>query len=84
MSQETVERVIMNKETGAIALGIRVSFFDKYYANNIGALDGYQISLSSNEPDGWLIFSGDNDAAGPWMFINQKFIGSKIEDLGAL
>lgn len=81
---ESVERVIMNKDNGSIGLGIAVTFHEKYHHEELGKMEGYRISLSKNEPDGWLLFSGANDASGPWIFINNDVIKDKIEVLGEL
>lgn len=78
---ETIERVVMNRINGNISIGIRISFFDKYQNHSLDNLEGYQISISSNKPEGWLIFAGRDNASGPWMFIN---LDKNIEDLGPL
>lgn len=74
----------MNKETGAIGLGIRISFHDKYFNQELANLEGYSISMVSNKPDGWLLFSGNDDARGPWLFMDMDELEDKVEDLGEL
>lgn len=80
----TVERVVMNLESGAIGLGIRIDFHDKYFYNSLEKMPDYEVAFRPSKPDGWLIFSGENDARGPWIFIDASMIDGKIEDLGEL
>lgn len=72
--------VIMNKETGHTSLGIKISFFDKYDVDNeLDVFDGYSIGFLPSKPDGWLIFSGDDDSEGPWMYCKSEMIEEKTE-----
>lgn len=80
---ETVERVLMAKN-GNISIGIRVAFHDKYHAEDMGALAGYRIALTASEPEGWLVFHGEPEANGPWIYFDKKFIAENCEDLGPL
>lgn len=77
--------VIMNKENALVSLGIRVQFFDKINPEDeVGKIEGYSIVYRDNSKfDGWLIFSGDPENEGPWVFIHGPVI-DKLEILGEL
>lgn len=83
-SEETIERVIMNRSNGELGLGIRLRFMDKYPREDLGKMGGYSISLEPSSLDAWAVFSGADDSSGPWLLISQQEIIDKIEDLGSL
>lgn len=83
---ETIERVLINKNTGVMTLGIRVRFHDKYHAEqfDMGAMNGYSLRLEPQEFDCWALFNGsDSEARGPWLLVPGADF-TNIEDLGPL
>ena len=77
-------KILMNKETGGQSLGIRVQFMDKPHHEVLEKFPGYSVALRKDDPDGWLIFSGEPESSGPWMFVDATIVDEKIEVIGAL
>lgn len=81
---KSVERILMNKNSGELGIGIRLAFMDKRETQEVASLPGYSVLLTPNEPDAWAIFAGDEDAAGPWLLVADPKRISLFEDLGEL
>lgn len=79
---ETVERLLINKKTGELGIGIRVAFLDKYFSQELSKIEGYSISVMPSESDGWIIFA--NDKNGAWLYVNNESVNDRVEDLGEL
>jgi hypothetical protein len=77
--------IIMNKENAEVGLGIRVQFFDKVgTADSAIEYKGYSVVYRDNSQfDGWIIFSGDKNKDGPWMFMSGPVM-DRLEILGEL
>lgn len=87
---ETIEHLLMGREDGMLMPGLRIKLMDRAHNEEIGGLQGkYMVSMTSTEPDGWLIYAGKNEIGsasgeGPWMFAPNKLVMEKCEDLGAI
>lgn len=74
--------VLMNKETGALGLGMRMVLFDKEPIEPMASIEGYSIRMvHETEFDMWMIFSGEPKSDGPWLMVNRKAIDAKCEVL---
>lgn len=81
---DTVERVIVSKVNGEIGVAIRVSFYDKAHREALGKMEGFSISLSSNEYEGWIYQDFSSDGIPVWIFINKDYFERSCEILGEL
>lgn len=78
------ELILINKETGELGLGIKINFYDNWETNNVCKIEGYTVGFRPSKHDGWLIFTGKNEAEGPWIFCKMELVDEKIESLGEL
>jgi len=77
--------VLMNANNGMLGLGVRVQLFDSVVAEEpLAKLGNFSVTVRSDQYDGWLIFSGIDDAEGPWLWVQRDYIDSKMEILGEL
>ncbi len=84
--KESVEKILMNKTTGHLGLGIRVSFYDKFQREETNGLPGYSLIIAKAGFDGWLIYSGGEaeckEGDGPWVYAPEKLIQKICEVIG--
>ncbi len=77
--------ILINKETGELGLGIKIDFHDKFESTNeMCKMEGYSIGFRPVQHDGWLLFSGDNEAEGPWLYMKAEAVDSRVEIYGEL
>lgn len=81
---ETVEKVLMNKKTGQLGIGIAITFHEKYHQESSRSLNDYTIAFILSEPDGWIVSgNGFNDRVA-WVFVNTESVNKYLEVLGEL
>lgn len=86
---KSVERILINKKTGVVGIGIRVCFFDKIHQETFGKYDEFSILLSIGDIDGWLIYTPQSDEAaisskegnGPWVLFRNDVVDENCEVL---
>lgn len=77
--------VLMNKESGKIGLGIQINFFNNHDVNEeLVNLEGYSLGIIPAAHDAWIIFTGADDAEGPWLQVKSEHVDEKVEILGEL
>lgn len=77
--------ILMNKKTGALGLGCRVSLYDQVVDFKDDPLfEKYNMTLRITDYDGWLIFAGGDNAPGPWIWLKRESVDGKVEILGEL
>lgn len=80
-----MQLIVMNPLNAEVGIGIRVDFHDNKYKRELGNMPGYSLQLTSLEDfDGWLLLSGENEASGPWMFIDKDKLKKDFVVVGEL
>lgn len=73
---------LINKRTGDLFEGYRVSLFDNHMVDKSGAVS--LVILQMDEPDGWIIGSPHSAFGGYWIWFNEGSIGKIFEVLGEI
>lgn len=79
--QELKQFVLMNKKTGEVGIGFRLSFFDNEMGSELDVYKDYKISVTANEPDFWAILSPENNF---WLVVMPDLVQDALEILGEL
>ena len=75
---------LMNKRTGDLFEGVRVSLFDNFIADADIQSVAWGIHLSQLNHDGWVVFHPDESFAGYWLWFNNKGCDRIFESLGEM